>query len=84
MGKLSNQLCKACKENKTIPICFVGSFVGKSYAILFSNFWLLFITSFIPNVVEDDDAAKTIYQYVMIVSVVVGLSVMPFIGKWCD
>ena len=65
-------------------MCFVGSFVCKCYAILFSNFWLLFITSFIGGTVADENEAKKIYQTVMIVSVVIGLAFMPLIGKWCD
>ena len=44
----------------------------------------MFITSFIGDTVKDDDEAKTIYQMVMIVSVVFGLALMPLIGKWCD
>ena len=38
IGLLSKQLCRACKKNKTLPVCFIGSGVTKLYAILFSNF----------------------------------------------
>ena len=46
---LSRQVCKACSQNKLIPMCFIGFGITKLYNILFSNFWLLFIASFIPT-----------------------------------
>jgi len=82
---LSRQVCKACSNNKLIPICFIGFGITKLYNILFSNFWLLFIASFIPTgQVKDEEAAKLIYSNVMIVSVVLGLLVVPIAGRLAD
>ena len=82
---LSKLVWKASGENKLIPVCFVGFGITKLYNILFSNFWLLFIASFIPTgEVKDEEAAKLIYSNVMIVSVVLGLLIVPVAGKLAD
>jgi len=82
---LSRQVCKACSKNKLIPLCFVGFGITKLYNILFSNFWLLFIASFIPTgQVKNEEAAKLIYSNVMIVSVVLGLLIVPIAGRLAD
>ena len=52
--------------------------------VLFSTFWLLFISSFVGTKIDSDDEAKIIYSNVMIVSVVFGLVLMPFLGKIVD
>jgi len=82
---LSRQVCKACSKNKLIPLCFVGFGITKLYNILFSNFWLLFIASFITTgQVKNEEAAKLIYSNVMIVSVVLGLLIVPIAGRLAD
>lgn len=65
-------------------MCFIGFSITKLYNILFSNFWLLFIASFIPLEVKNEEAAKLIYSNVMIVSVVLGLLVVPIAGRLAD
>jgi uncharacterized membrane protein len=78
-------VCKASGQNKLIPVCFVGFGITKLYNILFSNFWLLFIASFIPSgKVANEKAAQLIYSNVMIVSVVLGLLVVPIAGRLAD
>jgi MFS family permease len=85
MAILSRQVCQACSKNKLIPVCFVGSGITKLYGILFSNFWLLFIASFIKTgEVENEEDAKLIYSNVMIVSVVLGILIVPVVGKLSD
>ena len=54
--------------------------VSKLYSILFSTFWLLFILALEPN----QKKAQTIYQYVMIVSIVCGIAFVPLVGKLAD
>jgi len=65
-------------------VCFIGCGITKLYAILFSTFWLLFITSFIGTKIKDVDQAKTIYSNVMMVSVVLGVLLVPVVGKMAD
>ena len=55
--------------------------VTKTYTILFSTFWLLFILSLTDN---NNEEAETIYQYVMIVSIVCGVAFVPIVGKLAD
>ena len=47
----------ACDRNKNFYLLFGASMVTKTYFILFSTFWLLFITSFVPDKVKDDTEA---------------------------
>ena len=54
------------------------------YFILFSTFWLLFITSFIGKEVKDDAQAQYIYASVMIISVIFGLASLPLFGCFAD
>ena len=54
--------------------------VTKIYSILFSTFWLLFILT----KTETNEEALTIYQYVMIVSVICGVGFVPLAGKYAD
>ena len=59
--------------------------VTRTYTILFSTFWLLYILSFIPSgKVESIKQAESIYQYVMMVSVVCGVAFVPIVGKLAD
>ena len=82
---LTQEVLKACQENKTIPLMFIGCMIAKLYAILFSTFWLLFVTSFIgTSKVENEDQAKLIYSNLMVVSVVLGIIVVPVFGKIID
>jgi len=82
---LAKLLSKAVREKKVIPITWCISMVTKIYSILFSTFWLLFILSFIKTgQVTSTEQAETIYQYVMIVSVICGAIFIPFIGRLAD
>ena len=52
--------------------------------MLFSTFWLLFITTFIGKEVKDADDAKRIYAQTMIVAVIFGCAGVFCIGKLID
>ena len=73
-----------CDKNKFYYLLFGGSMITKTVFILFSTFWLLFITSFIGTKIEDEKEAEKIYANVMIVAVMLGLIGMPFCGMFCD
>ena len=75
---------KECDENKFYYLLFGGSMITKTVFILFSTFWLLFITSFIGTKVKDEKEAQDIYANVMIVGIIFGLIGMPFAGMFCD
>ena len=82
--KLTKQACRSISKNKVIIVCFVGCGITKLYAILFSTFWLLFISSFIGTEIANADQAKTIYSNVMMVSVVLGVLLVPIVGRLAD
>lgn len=82
---LAKLLSKAVREKKVIPVTWCISMVTKTYSILFSTFWLLYILSFIQTgEVASTQEAETIYQYVMIVSVVCGMACVPIVGRLAD
>ena len=53
----------------------------KLYTVLFSTFWLLFVSSFIGTKLENKEQAQKIYSDVMLVSVVLSLLTIPLVGK---
>lgn len=58
--------------------------ITKLYLVLFSTFWLLFISSFIGTKIDTADEAKIIYSNVMVVSVVLGVACAYWVGKAID
>lgn len=82
--KLGKQAYRSIGDNKALIAAFIGCSITKLYAILFSTFWLLFITSFIGTKIADANQAKTIYANVMMVSVVLGVLFTPIVGKLAD
>ena len=81
---LTKQLKSACDRNKQFYLLFAASTTTKLYNVLFSTFYLLFITDFIGKQVKDADHAKQIYAQTMIVAVIFGCSGVFFIGKAID
>lgn len=65
-------------------VCLIGASIARLYAILFSTFWLLFIASYIGTSIPNAQAAETIYSNVMIVSVVLGVALVPLAGFVAD
>ena len=57
---LTKKLKHASQENKTLPILFLASTISKLYFVLFSNFWLLYLTSFVGDL-YDEKGAKKLY-----------------------
>ena len=50
LGKINKQLYEACKKNKIFPILFMASFVTRLYYVMFSVFWILYLTSYVGTV----------------------------------
>ena len=50
---ITTQLKEACRQDKTYYLLFGASMISNLYFILFSTYWLLFITSFIGTKVAD-------------------------------
>ena len=81
---ITAQLKEACRQDKTFYLLFGASIISNLYFILFSTYWLLFITSFIGTKVADGKQASNIYASVMIISVIFGLIGMPLVGMFSD
>ena len=51
---------------------------------MFSTFWILYLTSYVGEYLEDDDEVSNLYAKLMIISVVFGLAFSPLIGYFSD
>jgi len=51
---------------------------------MFSTFWLLYLTSFVPTVLEDDDEVSAVYAKLMMCSVGIAIAFSPLIGIFTD
>ena len=56
----------------------------KLYNILFSTFWVLYLTSFVGTVFSDDKEVTQCYANLMICSIVVACTASPLIGIFVD
>ena len=55
---VNRQVIEACKRNKLLPVLFVASCVTRLYYILFSTFWVLYLTSYVGTLLENDKQAS--------------------------
>jgi len=44
---LARLLYTSCKQDASVVVCLVCSALNKLYSLMFTSFWLLFITSFV-------------------------------------
>ena len=51
---------------------------------MFSTFWILYLTSFVGTILEDDTEVSEVYANLMLCSVIVALSFSPLIGFFVD
>jgi len=68
------------------PVLFAASFVSRLYYVMFSTFWILYLTSFVGanNVFKDDSEVSTAYTNLMLCSVAVAISLSPLVGMLAD
>ena len=74
----------ACKRNKIFPVLFFACSVTRLYYVMFSTFWVLYLTSFVGTVFENDEEVSQAYANLMLCSVVVAISFSPLIGLFVD
>ena len=74
----------ACKKNYIFPVLFFACFVTRLYYVMFSTFWLLYLTSYVGTILEDDDEVSEIYARLMLCSVAVAIALSPLIGIFTD
>ena len=68
------------------PMLFLASSVTRLYYVMFSTFWVLYLTSFVgeDNIFKDDSEVATAYAHLMLCSVAVAISFSPLIGIFAD
>lgn len=77
-------------ENPLLPICMIGFAITRIVTVLFSLYLILWIQTFAtgeggnPVLLESKERGKTIYQNIMVISVLISGFVFPFIGQLCD
>ena len=54
------------------------------YYVMFSTFWVLYLTSYVGTVFENDEEVSQAYANLMLCSVVVAISFSPLIGLFVD
>ena len=84
LGYINRLLCTMCRRNKIFPVLFLASMVTRLYYVMFSTFWVLYLTSCVGEYLEDDAEVSKLYAKLMIISVVIGLAFSPFIGMITD
>ena len=78
------------RENPVLGICMIGASITRLLSVLFSTYLILWIQTFVsgeqgnPRLVESREAGKTIYQNIMVISVLVSAFVFPFVGAASD
>ena len=77
-------LCTMCKRNKIFPVLFIASMVTRLYYVMFSTFWILYLTSYVGIHLENDEEVSDLYAKLMLLSVVIGIALSPIIGMIVD
>ena len=77
-------LCTVCKRNKLFPVLFFASLVARLYFVMFSTFWILYLTSYVGTILEDDKEVSSLYAKLMMISIIIGLSFSPIVGFFAD
>lgn len=81
---VNRQLRQACTKNKMIPVLFVASSVSRLYYTMFSTFWVLYLTSFVGTVLDNDEQVSQLYANLMLISMVAAISLSPLVGMFVD
>lgn len=51
---------------------------------MFSTFWILYLTSYVGTILEDDKEVSSLYAKLMMISIIIGLSFSPIVGFFAD
>ena len=78
------------RENPILSISMIGASINRLLSVLFSTYLILWIQTFVngdggnPKLLSTRDEGKTIYQNIMVISVLASAFIFPFIGKASD
>ena len=66
------------------PVLFFACFVTRLYYVMFSTFWILYLTSYVGTVLVDDEEVTQVYAKLMMCSVGFAIALSPIIGIFTD
>lgn len=78
------QVKNECSKDPKYIICFLGAAIIRLIAVLFSNFLLLWITSFVDEGLLTEQESKGLYQKVILVSTAATIFLLPILGHLGD
>lgn len=81
---VNRQLVDACKREKIFVVLFIASSVTRLYYVMFSTFWILYLTSYVGTILEDDQQVSDLYANLMLCSVTFAVALSPLIGCYTD
>ena len=79
-----SQVKTECARDPKYIICFFGAAIIRLIAVLFSNFLLLWITSFVDEGLLTEQESKGLYQKVIVTSTVATIALLPILGHMGD
>ena len=77
-------MCAECGKDSKYIVCFFGGAIIRLIAILFSNFLLLWITSFVDEGLINEEDSKDLYQWIILTSTIGTIILLPIIGQLGD
>ena len=78
------QVLGECAKDGRYIICFTGAAIIRLISVLFSNFLLLWITSFVDEGLIGENQSKGLYQKIMLASTIGTVVLLPIFGHLGD
>ena len=69
-----------CGKDAKYIVCFMGAAIIRLLAILFSNFLLLWVMSFVDEGLLTNGESKNLYQKIILVSTICSIALSPILG----
>lgn len=85
VGRISSRVWETIKSDIKYPVCLLAAMITRLFAILFSVYMLLWVTSFVDSgVLESENEAKAIYTRMVVMSMIFTVCSLPLIGYMSD
>ena len=80
LKSILKQVCSECGKDAKYIVCFIGAAVIRLIAVLFSNFLLLWITSFVDDGKINEGESKDLYQQIILIATIATIVLLPLLG----
>ena len=77
-------MCQECGNDAKYIICFLGAAIIRLIAVLFSNFLVLWIMSFVDDGKITQSKSKTLYQAIILTATICTILLLPILGHVAD